>query len=307
MEEHSSYQESGAASLAHFTVPAVVILVHYGAAETTRGCLDSLALHEAIVPPVVIADHGPGRALLEQLQDHATCPTLQILRRENHGFGAGCNAAAAEAFTHGAQWVWFLNNDARLEAPILTRLLDLAQRSPLVGLWGTGQRDGDCRVGADQLPGWFPTPSFTTPSLADLPPGCRQLGARETLSGASILVSRAAWERLGPWPEWCFLYWEDVAWCLKAHAAGIPMVMTDLEVSHARNTTTGRHSPLTTYYGARNGLLLHTDLWPQRRWQRYRQALHLLQKRLFQGNWRMLGPTLQGILDARKGLRFKTR
>ena len=307
MEAHSCYQETGSASRAHSGVPVAVVLVHFGAVDTTRKCLDSLAIHEDPAQPVVIADQGPGRPLLEQLGDHASFPNLRLLRRENLGFGSGCNAAAEAAFTAGAQWVWFLNNDATLDSPVLTHLLALARNSPAVGVWGTRQRDGDRSVGADKLPRWFPTPTFASPVVADLPPGCCQLDARETLSGASILVSREAWRRIGPLPEWCFLYWEDVAWCLKAHAVGIPMVLTDLEIRHPRNTTTGHHSPLTTYYGVRNGFLLHAELWPRRKGQRLRQALHLLQKRFAQGNWRMLGPTLQGILDARKGLRFKTR
>lgn len=307
MEVSSSYQENSMASLTDSATPSVVILVHYGAVATTRRCLDSLAIHEGVAQPVVISDQGPGLPLCEQLQGHPSADKLRIIRRENLGFGSGCNAAAEAAFSAGAQWVWFLNNDATLDAPVLTCLLALAQGLPKVGLWGTWQRDGDRRLGADKLPAWFPTPPFATQTIAALPPGCRQLGARETLSGASILVSRAAWNRLGAWPEWCFLYWEDVAWCLKAHEAGLPMVMTELEIMHPRNTTTGHHSPLTTYYGVRNGFLLHEELWPQRKWQRLGQAVHLLQKRVLQGNWRMLRPTLEGILDARKGLRFKTR
>jgi len=307
MEAPSSYQETGATSFAPFPMPCVVILVHHGAADTTRSCLDSLGVQESPSLPVVISDQGPGLPLSEQLQGYRSFSQLRILRRENLGFGAGCNAAATAAFSAGAQWVWFLNNDATLDAPVLTHLLEIARKHPEVGFWGMQQRDGDRRIGVDTLPAWFPTPSYSTRILAGLPPECHQLTARETLSGASLLVSREAWERTGPWPEWCFLYWEDVAWCLQAHAAGIPMVMTELEILHPRHTTTGHHSPLTTYYGVRNGFLLHRDLWPQRKGQRWRQALHLLQKRLLQGNFKMLAPTFKGILDASKGLRFKTR
>ncbi len=305
MEEHSFYQENGVASLAHFAVPSVVILVHYGAVDTTRKCLDSLAIHEGAAQPAVISDHGPGLPLTEQLRDHSSFQNLRILRRENLGFGSGCNAAAEVAFSAGARWVWFLNNDATLDSPVLSRLMEWAVAFPQVGLWGTHQLDGGRSLGPDPLPDWFPTPVFAAPRIEGLPTGCRQLEARLTLSGASILVSKDAWERMGPWPEWCFLYWEDVAWCLKAHEIGIPMVMTDLAIVHPRNTTTGHHSPLTTYYGVRNSLLLHEEHWPARKCQRIRQACHLLQKRFFQGRWRMLSPTVKGVLDARKGIRFR--
>jgi len=282
-----------------------VVLVHFGDPATTLRCLDALARTEEPPPPVVIADHGPGTPLEQFLENRPSWGPLLILRRENLGFGAGCNAAAEAAFRAGAGWVWFLNNDATLDSPVLARLLDLAGRHPQVGLWGTLQRDGDRLIGVDKLPDWYPTLRSNTPDLEGLPPGCHQLGPRETLSGASLLVSRETWRRLGPWPEWCFLYWEDVAWCLSAHERGIPMVMSELAIRHPRNTATGHHSPTTTYYGVRNSLLLHADRWPDQGWRRWSQAVHLLQKRFFQGNWRMLPPTLRGIRHARQGLRFK--
>ena len=280
-------------------------LVHFGDPGTTLRCLESLASHAPEDCRVFIADHGPGPGLTERLATLSCGPRCRVIGLDNPGFGAGCNAAAEAAFAEGARWVWFLNNDATLEGPVATQLMVLADAHPEVGLWGTRQLDGNRRIDADRLPSWFPTPSFASPELSGLPEGCRQLGPRETLSGASILISRDAWTRLGPWPEWCFLYWEDVAWCLAAHRAGIPVVMTGLEVVHPRNSTTGHHSATSTYYGVRNVLLLHGDLWPGHRRQRLAQAVHLLQKRFFQGRWRMLGPTLSGIVDAWRGARFR--
>jgi GT2 family glycosyltransferase len=305
MEDRSGYQVGSGQASAGDSPREVVILVHYGDPGVTLDCLKSIAAQEGQTYSVVIVDHGPGDPLAKVLADSGLTLSIRVLRQENLGFGPGCNLGASTAFGEGADWVWFLNPDARLESPVLSRLLDYARQAPEVGLWGTQQRDGNRLVGSDTLPRWFPTPRCAAPSRPMLPAACKQLEARETLSGASILVSRAAWERIGPMPDWCFLYWEDTAWCLKAHETGIPLVMTDLEITHRRNTTTGRHSALNTYYGVRNGLLLHRDQWPENQAQRTRQAFHLLQKRFFQGHWGMLGPTLRGIRDARKGIRFR--
>jgi len=283
---------------------AAVVLVHYGDPLVTKRCLESLAEQEFLPHSVYIADHGPGTNLLEALADAHPC--LRILSGENLGFGPGCNRAAAAAFQDGAQWVWFLNNDATLDGSVLGELVGFAQRYPEVGLWGTLQLDGAREIGADHLPRWFPElPCRPAAEEPVLPPGLRSLGPMETLSGASILITRSAWERLGPWPEWCFLYWEDVAWGLKAYAAGIPAVMTNLAIQHNRCTTTGRHSALATYYGVRNELLLHQELWPELHRARFRHGLHILQKRFFQGNWGMLAPALRAIRDARRNLRGK--
>ena len=280
-------------------LPAVV-LVHYGAPELTRACLANLAALEPEPHRVVVVDHGPGPDLAAALAGvHPRCTLLA--NPANPGFGAGCNQGADWAFGAGAEAVWFLNNDATLERPTLGPLLALARSHPRVALWGTQQRDGDRVLGADQQPPWYSGGRVVVP--AELPPGCRQVQAWESLSGASILVTRLQWQRLGPWPEDLFLYLEDAVWCLRAHAMGLPVALVELPVIHPRSSTIGRRSPLSIFYGVRNQLRLHAQLWPGARAARFAMALHLLQKRLFQGRWHLLGHTLRGI---RAGLRGQT-
>lgn len=305
MSEETDYHTDYSAPGLSGRTPASVILVHYGSPSPTERCIGSLLAQEGDDLSIVIADHGPAPGLppsIAKMGSH-----IRIIKALNQGFGAGCNLAARAAWEAGSNYVWFLNNDATLTEPTFSRLIRLAESYPVVGLWGTLQIDGAKAIGADRLPSWFPSPPTEAESGQGFlsPAGCRRLDGRESLSGASIFLSRATWDRLGPWPEWCFLYYEDVAWCLKAHALGIPIVLTSERILHPRNTTTGRHSPITTYYGVRNGLLLHRDLWPERKSERVRYAIHALQKRFFQGNWHMLGPTWQGIRDAMKGIRFQ--
>jgi len=309
MGETRDYHKAGSTRGRQTGSEAGVVLVHYGHPDTTWECVRSLQRHEGRQVSIYISDHGPGEALGASIPADVSGERLFVTTGENRGFGAGCNAAARRAFEAGSEWIWFLNNDAFIQSPILSNLLRLADRFPDVGMWGTLQRDGERVLGANRLPSWFPTPTppTTAPAVECLPDRCRQLGPRETISGASILVSRKVWDEVGPWPEWCFLYWEDTAWGLHAHELGIPMVMTDLEVVHSGHMAAARHSRTTTYYGVRNSLLLHRDCWPSRGSQRLYQACHMLQKRFFQGNWHMLGPTLTGILDAHRGCRSRQR
>lgn len=306
MTDSREYHTSGQLARCPEEGQGSVALVHYGDPGITWRCVESILGQEGKETPIVIMDHGPGRPLAECLPASCMSPNLEIIRSANRGFGSGCNLAADRAFENGAEWVWFLNNDAMIQAPVFSRLLELARSFPEVGLWGTHQRNGSRVLGADRLPSWFLPPPASLRLLDALPAGCRQLEAHETLSGASILVSRQAWGSLGHWPEWCFLYHEDVAWCLRAHGLGIPMVLTPLEILHTPSTSTGRRSPLTTYYGVRNSLLLHAEHWPGKKGVRLIQSIHLLQKRFFQGRWKQLWPTLRGIVDASRGKRFRT-
>lgn len=226
-------------------------------------------------------------------------PDLTVLTaHDNPGFGAGCNLGAAAAFLDGAPGVWFLNNDAQVDAPMLEKLLALSSTHPEVAFWGHTQREGQKRLGADHQPGWFALPQRDHSSP---PSGCRYLTPQESLSGASLFVSRRQWEEVGAWPTEYFLYYEDAAYCLRAHRLGKALALLDQAVLHDRGTTTGRRSPLTVFYGVRNQLILHREIHPRRRGARLFMGVNLLQKRLFQGRWALLKPTLQGILAAAAG------
>jgi GT2 family glycosyltransferase len=270
-----------------------VVLVHYGDPELTRRCIASLAALEPEPHRAVVVDHDCGDGLRGALA--GVHPNLEILHNPaNPGFGAGCNLGAEWAFRNGAEAVWFLNNDASLEGPVLGRLLALARAHPWIALWGTRQRDGERLLDVDVQPPWFARNLAVQP--AGLPPGCRQLEGKETLSGASILVTRDQWQRLGAWPEDMFLYYEDAAWCFRAHAMGLPMALADLTVTHPRASTIGRHSSLAIFYGVRNRLSLHRQIHPKAWPARVGMALHMLQKRFFQGRWKLLPHTARGIL-----------
>jgi hypothetical protein len=278
-------------------LPAVV-LIHFGPPEWTRRCLESLREVETELHTVVVVDHGPEPGLGDSLE--GAHPRLTILEDfTNPGFGSGCNRGAEYAFATGASAVWFLNNDAELEGPILAPLLKLVEAHPRVALWGTHQLNGWRRQGADRQDGWFCRGVCCQP--LSLAPGCRQLGPREALSGASILVPREAWARLGPWPVGYFLYWEDSAWCRRAHALGLPIVLTELQILHRSARTVGKRSPMQAFYSARNRLLLHQGLHPHGAFERLWIALYVFQMRLFQGRLDLLRAAWHGVWAAHRG------
>lgn len=283
--------------------PAAVVLVHYGRPEVTRACLASLAQHETVPHTVVVVDHGPAPGLQGQLD--GAHPDLRILADlDNPGFAAGCNRGAAEAFDQGADAVWFLNNDARLAGPLLGVLQAQARRHPEVVLWGTHQLHGQRRLGCDRQPPWFARgASVAVEGLQ----GGRALAPRESLSGASVFLTRAAWDRLGPWPDTYFLYYEDAAWCQRAHQQGLPMVLLDEAVLHDPGTTTGRHSALTLFYGTRNQLRLRFGGAGGSAPGILLAAAYLLQRRLFRGQFRALRPVLDGCLAAARGEQGRSR
>ena len=272
--------------------PAIV-LVHYGSPEMTRRCLECLVQVEGPDHWAVVVDHGPDPGLEQALA--GAHPSLHVLTdHRNPGFGAGCNRGASHAFSAlGASLVWFLNNDALLEAPILPTLRPLVEEHPDVALWATHQINGTRHEGTYVHQGWYRRGLRTCEYSA--PPGCKVLGPSESLGGASLMVTRRSWERLGPWPEQFFLYWEDVAWSRRAHELGLPLVLMDASVLHLSSRTIGRRSRLQVFYNARNRLLLRHQILPDARVARFFFGLYLVQKRIFQGRWDLLRTAWDGV------------
>lgn len=273
-----------------------MVLVHFGDAAPTLRCLASLAAVEGRPHKCVVVDNGSTPPIRDTLLASGFDAEV-VEARHNPGFAAACNLGAQAALAGGATALWFLNNDAVVETPLLARFSALAEAHPEVALWGSHQTDRGTRLGADRQPAWFIRGLDALPALPPLE-GAKVLGPDETLSGASIFVTRQAWEQVGPWPEWCFLYWEDAAWCRAARASGFALAILEEAVTHDRGTTIGRRSPLAVYYGTRNALLLHRALFADLTGERRRLALYGLQKRLFRGKWRELAPAWQGVQDA---------
>lgn len=282
-------------------ITKAVVAVHYGDPGLCVGLLQNLASVEPEPHHVIIVDHGPSSGLDVRLR--GLHPSFTVLTDwSNPGFGAGCNKGAFFAFNQGAESIWFLNNDARLDRPVLKTLSDSSRKYPDVVLWGTHQIENGHLIGADIQPSWFEQGNQRF-LIAELDCG-RILHPRESLSGASIFVTRAGWDLLGPWPTDFFLYFEDAAWCQRAHRAGLSLGLLELAVAHPRGTTTGRRSPLTTFYGTRNRLLLMADSIPlPNRLPILREAGYLLQRRFFRGQWKLLSHTWNGIRAALMGKR----
>ena len=272
--------------------PAIV-LVHYGSPEMTRRCLECLVRVEGPDHWAVVVDHGPDSGLEAALA--GAHPALTVLTdHRNPGFGAGCNRGAGHAFSVlGASLVWFLNNDALLEEPVLGRLASLAEHHPEVGLWGTHQINGNRHEGTYVHQGWYR--HGLRPCEYPAPMGCKVLSPGASLGGASLMVTRGAWARVGPWPEQFFLYWEDVAWSRRAHELGLPLVLVDVSVLHLSSRTIGRRSRIQVFYNARNRLLLRHQIFPKAAVSRFFFGLYLLQKRIFQGRWDLLAPAWDGV------------
>jgi GT2 family glycosyltransferase len=219
-------------------VSVTAVVVAWRAGERAGVCLHRLAEAAPGARRVLVDNEGAGPA-----PAGAPEPTTVLALPENRGFAGGANAGLARAFADGAEHAVLLNDDVLVEPGCVEALAAAA---------GAG---GAASPRIDGPPGV----AFAGGEL-ELSRGFGRHveGARDYLSGACLCISRAAWDAVGPFNEELFLYYEDVDWCLRARALGVPLAVAEgARASHAGGASSGGEQGETwAYYSTRNRLWL---------------------------------------------------
>lgn len=225
---------------------SVVIVNHDGAADTLA-CLASLYANPPAAPfEIIVLDNYSHDGLVAAVEQQYPAVRLAV-NTQREGFARNYNRGLALA---RGQYMLVLNNDTLLHPGALDLLLHALEADPATGMAGprlldsTGRTQIDCARRA-------PTPAsyLRDQLLTDmgLPLGRlyagllrrrierRASGPVEAISGACMLISRAAFERVGPLDEGFKFYYEDTDWCKRFAAHGYSIAF----VAEARITHLG--------------------------------------------------------------------
>ncbi len=230
-----------------------IVTVTYRGGNTPLAWAASLqaavtAAGEAVHVQAVAVDNASGDGTPERLQ--AAAPWVEVgAHPSNRGFAAGCNAGIARL--DRPEVIVLINPDVRVSETFLRTLAalqwpaGLGARGPLV--WGA---DGEVEQSARGFPQASTALFGRTSLLARLMPrsgaATRELRAvpeRGTarvdwVSGACLIMTRAALERVGGLDEGYFMYWEDADWCRRAADLGLHVEYEpSLEVRHDQGSS----------------------------------------------------------------------
>lgn len=245
-----------------------VVIVNYNAGKLLTNCVSSVL--RANAARVIVVDNGSTDDSLECLERVIPSKKLSLLRNhQNLGFAVACNIGARVS---SASHLLFLNPDGVLTEHGLARMIEVLDSSPTIGMVGgfLCNPDGSEQAGGRRS---FPTPqraflrAFGLSRLARFFPEAfsdflqhaeplpSQPAAVEAISGACMLVKRAAINDVGLWDEGYFLHCEDLDWCMRFAQRGWKvMFVPDAKVVHVRGAC-GRNRPLFVEWHKHHGML----------------------------------------------------
>jgi GT2 family glycosyltransferase len=250
---------------------SVVVLSWHGRADTLA-CVRALRALTYSNWSLILIDNEGCDFTAEEARDLAA--GAQYERTDvNLGFAGGSNLGMRRALAAGAEYVWFLNNDAEPEPEALSELVAVARANAAIGVVGAKilqqaeperldsvALDLDLRWGRVYLRGHDEVDRGQYDDVGEAP----------AVSGCALLLSRPACERLGGFDERYFAYLEDADLCCRARAAGFRVAVAPrARVRHRRAAATrGRQSVTSLYYTTRNHFLLMDAHGTGGGWQR---------------------------------------
>ena len=301
----------------------LVVVLNWNGERDTIECLDSLARGDYPAQKIVVLDNGSRPGSVEKIE--GAFPAVEVVRNgANLGYAAGNNVGLRLAIERGAGYCLVLNNDVTTAPDMVRLLVAAAERDPCLLVLGPRVYRADA---PDQLfyPGWGidwrrwlfhrlrETPAAGPDGLADAAfvQGCALMVRVDFLSGGRRTDTAASGATVDLLDERFYLYCEDADLAVRAQRAGGRTVeVAAARAWHKGYASSGRDSPMRTYYGWRNRWLFISKHATAQYVPRRHRAM--LRAQLLLGDagatmWRCVKARLRGDRQAARTVRALAR
>ncbi|MBC9928786.1 glycosyltransferase family 2 protein [Chitinophaga qingshengii] len=233
-----------------------IITVNYNNSAVTRDLLLSLQKISYPNMEVIVVDNASVENPATFFE--AAYPGVQVICSPvNKGFAGGNNLGVKAA---RGQYLFLVNNDTEFTEGLIEGLLEIFDQYPDAGVVSP-KFHYYFHKGTLEYAGYHAVDIFTGRNSMI---GCKEEdhGQYDRVSetnyahGGAMMISREALEKVGLMPELYFLYYEEFDWCEQFKRQGYKIYYQYKSlIYHKESMTTGKNSPLKTYYITRNRLL----------------------------------------------------
>ena len=232
-----------------------IVTINYNGLEDTCALIETIPFNENM--EVIVVDNASKNQEAGIIAQRY--PQVKVIKSErNLGFAGGNNLGIQSA---QGKYLFLINNDTIFKEFIIWALIDRLESSPDIGIvcpkirfvWENNpiQYAGYTRLSRISVRNHAIGFNEEDQGQHDTP--------RPTpyAHGAAMLIRREAIEKVGLIPDCYFLYYEEIDWSMMFTRAGYQIwYEPKCTIYHKESQTTGKNSPLRTYYLTRNRLLL---------------------------------------------------
>lgn len=221
-----------------------VISVTYNSERCIADCVRSVRSQRGVEFEIVVVDNASTDNTLARLKA-LNCRV--IASPENGGFGRGNNLGFAAT---SGRYVYLLNPDARLvETDALTNLCRLMDATPRWGMAGTMVRSSDGKPESPPAAN-YPGQRHVRRDFSNLP------GKIAWVLGASMIIRRELYKKLGGFDPGFFLYSEETDFCLRMRETGFEIGhVPEISVEHIGGDSEDARDPYEVSAQKLKGLL----------------------------------------------------
>ena len=220
-----------------------IVIVNFNGGQHLDNCLASLAAHPPSTPyETVVVDNASTDDSLTRVSARVEVTLIRL--PENRGFSAANNVGIRKTSGH---YILLLNNDTIVRPGALDTLVSALDRDTSIGIAGPRLIDADGRPELSFGAMISPLAELRQKTVSTLHARgvewvtnwvdrrTRERQFVDWVSGACLLVRRAAAEAVGLLDERFFLYTEDVDFCASVRARGWTVLfVADAEIVHLR-------------------------------------------------------------------------
>jgi len=284
------------------------IVLNYNNYTDTIDTIESVLSLEYDANSILLIENSSDKTIIRNIRTQF--PDLATIENEkNLGYAGGNNIGIQKAIASGADYIFLLNNDVKLEKDVLKKCVSAMEKSP-----GCAACQPIIVTFEDEERIWSAGTQlyFGYPRLFLKGTKLQKNGIKTSpfgLVGCAILFRRSALQQIGFFDESLFLLHEETDWCIRAKQMNFSLlIISNAIVYHKISTTIGMFSKIYLYYIGRNWLLVGKKNFS---FFRYLYVLfteflirfpyylyHVIKK----GQIKMIKYYLQGILDGIQGI-----
>ena len=258
------------------------MLLNWNNWRDTEVCLASVQQLHYQNHEVIVVDNGSTDDSVLRLRSRFPSVTL-IEAGNNLGFSGGCNIGIQEALSSGAELVWLLNNDTKVDRDALRLLAEKANSDAHIGAVGSAIYSAQ---EPQELLAWGG--GYVNFLLGRSRHFLKPVPDEELdyITGASLLLRRTALDSVGVLDERFFFSWEDADLGFRLRRAGWKLAVAgNSKIWHKETASLrGQNAILDTYFNrAANRFFRKHALVPQI--PVYMGVALRVTKRLMAGDW----------------------